>query len=194
MARWSLFLILLSLPGCGSDDPAAAARVRDLPGALNPAPAPVDTAKQRADSQFQKCTYVYSGLEKLRECLVLTHGWTPQEAERAIARYEGQLRRVHDSLTRLRDSLVATERNRRLADRRRRDSIYLATHREQLDGPDVGMEPDPLPWMHDRRTGAYYRSSCEAARRVPLHARYFFRFLDEAKTHGWWPSREPECT
>ena len=91
-------IILAALLGCGTDDPAAAARACDLQGQLQPSSRPVDTAQQRADSQFNTCLFVYDSAEKLRECLVLRFQWPTAEAARRIAVYAAEVRRVADSI------------------------------------------------------------------------------------------------
>jgi hypothetical protein len=123
--RWSLHLAILALIGCGSDDPPAAGLTRDLRTALNTPPAAVDTAKQRADSQFQKCAYVFEYEAKLRECLVFIQGRAPRDAERAIAVYKGELRRIAESIQR---AELAVYRTRA----RREDSLRAIARGERI--------------------------------------------------------------
>lgn len=202
----SIFLlaILGAALGCGSDGEGSTRRdVRLLQSALADT-ARVDTAAARQSAQFDKCAYVYSTEAQLRECLVMAHGWAPQDAERGIAVYKAKIRRHTDSLNRIADSLDEVARLARAeelarkarADRaaeRRRDSIYLATHQERLDGVPTPYAPDALPWVADIRTGAYYRTDCAAAARIPVEARKIYGYESEAWRAGRWPSRQPGC-
>lgn len=125
------------MSGCGSDDPAAAARARDLGTGLNPATPPVDTARQRADSQFITCLYVYDSEEKLRECLVLRFQWPTADAARRIAIYSAEMQRVTDSLLavqRQRDSARFAQASREQAARdaeRRRETAAREAQRKR---------------------------------------------------------------
>lgn len=122
---------------------------------------------------------------------MLKNGRTTQDAAREIAIYEAALARVLDSLQRYRDSLMA-------ANRRVRDSVHAARVQaeracdlpvsgqlniaktlstgnvDQLDGPIANTYPDSGSWMGDDRTGAYYRTTCEAAKRIPVDHRIYF--------------------
>jgi hypothetical protein len=195
MVRCHLLSILAFL-ACQRPPSSQKVVARDLTRELSPTEEETDTAAQRADSQFQTCLYVYDSEEKLRECLVLKQGWTAENAARRIALYQAQVRKTADSLLaelrREQHEETARIAAARVAERRRRDSVYKATHREWLDGPPVDIGPGALPWMMDTRTKAYYRSECEAASRIPLAARQYFGYQEDARAKGW-PSREPEC-
>jgi hypothetical protein len=121
-------------PACdrsGEQDVAA----RDLSRALDSRPEVVDTAAQRADSQFQTCLYVYDTEEKLRECLVLKNQWPAQDAARAIAVYKAEIKRTSDSLrARLKyiaDSIEGERESMYAVLARRRDSIRVVAERRQ---------------------------------------------------------------
>jgi hypothetical protein len=108
-----------------------------------------------------------------------------------------EMRRTADSVARARRRAVADAASRaeaaRVAERQRRDSIYRATHRELLNGEPTDPHPQSLPWMLDTRTKAYYRTDCEAAKRIPVPARQFFGWQEDVKSMGW-PSRQPGCS
>jgi hypothetical protein len=167
-------LFVLSLAACRTDRPADS-RARDLSRLLEPVPR--DSAAQRADSQFQTCLYVYNSEEKIRECLVVKNGWTASDAARAIGVYKAQLARMTDSLLR--------------AEGRRRDSLYLL--KDLLDGPPARTYPDSGAWMADDRTGGYYRTTCAAARRIPVSHRVYFTTEEDAQAADLWRSGQPGC-
>jgi hypothetical protein len=108
-----------------------------------------------------------------------------------------EARRTADSLARAQRQAAADEVNRaeaaRIAEQRRRDSAYRAAHRELLDGEPTDPHPESLPWMLDTRTRAYYRTDCEATRRIPVPARQFFGYQEDVASRGW-PSRQPGCS
>jgi hypothetical protein len=118
----------------------------------------------------------------------------------ATARYRVQglgqvIPKVHAACAEMRRAGVdATNRAKaaRVAEQQRRDSVYRATHREVLNGEPTDPHPNSLPWMLDTRTKAYYRTDCEAAKRIPVPARQFFGYQEDVKSKGW-PSRQPGC-
>lgn len=197
MRRWAVGLNLLAILSCERSN-ASSAREADSLLAKLADTAAVDTAAARREHEFDKCLYVYDTEERIRECLVMQHRWPPQDAARTIAVYKGRTRRTLDSLERVRDSLYREESadvaRRQAEARRARDSAYLATHQERLDGEPVGYASDALPWVVDRRTGAYYRTDCQAATRVPVEVRVFHGYQDEVKAAGHWPSRQVGCS
>jgi hypothetical protein len=195
LAALALLLIACNRPDRRTMPVAEAAHERNLQTSVT-APT-VDTSTQRRPNElsqrqadeWQRCLYVYHDQpdRKIRECLVIQFKWAPADAERRIDVFLDSLRLARDSLARVADSL-------RRAERRRRDSIYLATHRERLDGPEVGYESSgPVIWVADRRTGAYYRTDCDAAKRIPVDARVLYPFEDDAIAAKRWPSRQPGC-
>lgn len=203
--RPAFLLLAVAIAACQRAPSEQKTIARDLTRQLSPSstgPA-VDTAAQRADSQFQTCLYVYDTWEKLRECLVLKNRWSAQEAAHRIAVYKAQLAKTADSLRAIADSLEEVARLARLeqqrqaavaavAERRRQDSLYKATHKERLNGPEVAPGPEALPWMLDTRTKAYYRAECPAAALIPVEARQFYGYQEDVQAKGW-PSREPGC-
>lgn len=171
---------------------------------------PADTAAQRADSQFQTCLYVYNSEEKLRECLVLTQKWPVEDAARRIAQYQAEISRIADSLRAIRDSIEQTERRvqdsvsavrAKYEDSVRRARIRarlrledsLERSRDLLDGPIAETLPDSGPWMGDDRTGAYYRTTCAAAKRIPVDHRIYFPAENWAQSAHMWRSKQPGC-
>lgn len=196
--------------------PAAEALERDLrtPASVGP----IDTLARRLEDEWRKCLYVYHDqpVTKVRECLVFQYHWEPAAAERRISLFTDSLRREADSVLRVlaaqgreaakraaaaaeqarveAEARAAQQELRAAGERRLRDSVYLATHRERLDGPD-----DPIPagrtpaWVVDLRTGAYYLATCAAAAHVPAAFRKFYQYEIDAIGDGHWSSREPGC-
>lgn len=195
--RGAAATILVLLGSCEDGTPRRSEQLlRTLAGDRQP---PVDTAAQRRREQFEKCSYVYDMEDQLRECLVLKSDWAPPDAARAIAIYKAQLKKSADSIRELilreraeAESIAAAsrlaQRRERELTRRRKDSVYLATHKERLDGPATPFGREALPWMIDTRTKAYYSLRCSAAELIPIHAREFYASEEEVKAKGW-PSR-----
>lgn len=211
--RALLLVLVISIGGCGSDsktDSRASGLSRDLTRAgADTAPIRSPLTAQQQD-QLEKCKFVYHDAQGLRECLVLRNGWTTQDAAREIAIYEAAIARVRDSLEmyvdsvaaagrRVRDSIYAAqsrkEESLRLgrlrAAQHREDSLYMI--RDLLDGPITPTHPDSGAWMGDDRSGAYYRATCEAAKRIPADHRIYFGAENHAESAHFWHSRQPGC-
>lgn len=203
-------LFLTAFAACDSNprqDPVA----RDLSRALEPAAAqPLDTAARRRQDELERCKFVYHDEQGLRECLVLKNGWAPQDAAREIGIYKAEIARVSDSVTRQLDSALRAQRRvrdsvhaarleveerarkaRLRAAREREDSIYRT--RDLLDGPPTPLHPDSGAWVGDDRSGAYYRATCEAAKRIPVDHRVYFWADNHAESAHLWRSKQPGC-
>jgi hypothetical protein len=184
-----LLLAAATLAACQRGPNEQQAVARNLERALATASAePADTAAQRKQDELEKCKYVYHDEQGLRECLVVQNKWAPQDAAREIAIYKAEISRTVDSLERVRDSLVQEEIR---DEQRRRDSLYRL--RDRLDGPDARTYPDSGPWMADDRTRMYYRTTCGAARRIPVRHRVYFTTEEDAKAAALLPSGQPGC-
>jgi len=120
--------------------------------------------------------------------LVVKNRWPAQDAAREIAMYKAKVAQTLDSLRAARDSIF---RQQQRAEQARRDSIYRL--KDRLDGPDARTYPDSGAWMADDRTGAYYRTSCDAARRIPVDHRVYFTTEEDAKAADLWRSGQPGC-
>jgi hypothetical protein len=192
---------MIPLLSCGTEDPAASTHARNLQTALNPTSQTLDTAKQRADSQFQTCTYVYDLEFKLRECLVFTHGWAPADAERAIVTYKADLKRLADSLERVQLARYEAERRREDSVRavaRRRRARELAEEqriaRQQAESLAAFMAAFPVVGSKSDRTYFLNSPECIYAATLPEWNMVLFRSEAEAKEAGYsQASKDPRC-
>jgi hypothetical protein len=172
--RHVVLVALLPLSAC-HDNPIPAARVRDLTTALTPPP--VDTAKQRADSQFATCLYVYNSEEKLRECLVLRNGWKAQDAERQIVLWKRERAKYYAALVRRDDSL-------RRAKALTADSVRRM-ERLQLQAR-AARERATYPIWGDTDTKLFYRNQpgCQTLLRAQGAVK-LFRSEDDVRSAGF---------
>jgi hypothetical protein len=211
--RMPVLLLALPLAACGSDsknDSPAGELLRDLTRANVDSSPTAARLSSEQEEQLERCKFVYHDEQGLRECLVLKNGWTTQDAAREIAIYEAEIARISDSIAqvvdstfkakqRTRDSVYAVRREaeestrkaRRRAAQQREDSLYRT--RDLLDGPPMPTHPDSGAWVGDDRTGAYYRATCEAAKRIPLDHRVYFGAENHAESAHLWRSRQPGC-
>jgi hypothetical protein len=175
LVSWSpLRILVLALIACGSGEPVGDAKARDLQTALHPTATPVDTARQRADSQFNTCLYVYDNAEKLRECLVLKFEWPAERAARRIATYTAELQRIADSLRRTRDSVLAEERAKL-----RREDAFAAKQ----------------PYWGSRYLRLYYTNTpnCATLTRMSRKDRITFSSVEAAERAGYTRTEEVGC-
>lgn len=183
---------LLLATACGErpDDPAVTL-LHEMQDTL-----PADGLSPSQREAFERCAYVYDTEEGLRECLVLRERWAPEVAAKAIAYREARIRATVDSFIAATKAEQARRRTEaaaaRKAEERRRDSVYRATHREWLDGPEVEPGPEAKRYMLDTRTRAHYLSDCEAARRIPVGVRRFYGYQQDLPPKAW-PSEQPGC-
>jgi hypothetical protein len=165
---------------------------RDLTSALQSSRQMVDSAAARKVAEFEKCIYVYSREEGVRECLVVQHNWTPAEAAREIATYRARITRVTDSLYAEERRLAAqieSERAKKLEAARRREQGRLAALVAGVErrSREYASRADSFPVWGSRPNKAYFasRETCYLARVVPSHDRLLFLSEEEAKAIGF---------
>lgn len=196
MPRKYLPLSIVVLLGCGSGDPVAAAKARDLQTALNPTTPVLDATQQRADSQFDVCLFIYTSAEKLRECLVLKFEWTPDNAARRIAIYTAEVRKIADSILAIeerKDSIRYAELGRQQVKRQaERDAAdRRAAARQQRDEATA----KAAPFWGDPYLKLYYANStdCATIGRMDAEDRVIFRSAEEAEKAGYRRTLESYC-
>ncbi len=155
------------LLGCKSGDASQVARDAHLMQAALAEATVTDTAELRRGAEFDKCAYVYRTEGQLRECLVMTRGWTPSDAERRIVRYVVDRKRIADSLDPITDSLneVANEAARRAreeeAARQIRTARLEAARQDSLDRASmvlIELRPPDTPIEVTRQDAISLRS------------------------------------
>lgn len=156
----------------------------------------MDTARQRADSQFNTCLYVYDSEERLRECLVLRFQWPTPEAARRIAIYTAEMRRIADSIAaevHREDSLRRAELDREQAAREAQQRREAVAARAAAAAAEKAAAA--AAYWGQRTTKLYHTNTpnCATVTRMSREDRVVFESAEAAERAGYERSLELGC-